>query len=105
MHSEGQKRALRRGIEPVNVSTRYSYDCPGHSQMLLADPTRRALPEWRGYDSPYRQSTAIVDTGMAFVVTKPENAMKHYEDIKGAKASDDIWTVPCDIIGNYAPTL
>lgn len=35
---------------------------------------------------------AIVDTGTAFIVTKPENAMKYYEDIKGARAFDDIWT-------------
>ncbi|KAG2747955.1 acid protease [Suillus brevipes Sb2] len=54
---------------------------------------------------PTGKAQAIVDTGTAFIVTKPENAMKYYDDIKGARAVDDIWTVPCDIIGNYTPTL
>jgi cathepsin D len=41
---------------------------------------------------PTGKAQAIVDTGTAFIVTKPENAMKYYDDIKGARAVDDIWT-------------
>ncbi|KAG1776736.1 acid protease [Suillus placidus] len=54
---------------------------------------------------PTDKAQAIVDTGTAFIVTKPENAVKYYEDIKGARAVDEIWTVPCDTIGSHAPTL
>lgn len=54
---------------------------------------------------PTDKAQAIVDTGTAFIITKPENAAKYYEDIEGARAVDDVWTVPCDIIGKYTPTL
>ncbi|KAG2041118.1 acid protease [Suillus americanus] len=54
---------------------------------------------------PTDKAQAIVDTGTAFIVTTPENAVKYYEDIKGARAVDEIWTVPCDTIGSFAPTL
>ncbi|KAG1805336.1 aspartic peptidase domain-containing protein [Suillus subaureus] len=54
---------------------------------------------------PTDKAQAIVDTGTALIVTKPENAVKYYENIKGARAVDEIWTVPCDTIGLFAPTL
>ncbi|KAG1802229.1 acid protease [Suillus plorans] len=54
---------------------------------------------------PTDKAQAIVDTGTAFIATDPENAAKYYENVKGARAVDEIWTVPCDTIGLYAPTL
>ncbi|KAG1850003.1 aspartic peptidase domain-containing protein [Suillus subluteus] len=51
------------------------------------------------------KAQAIVDTGTAFIVTKPDNAVKYYENIKGARAVDEIWTVPCNTIGLFEPTL
>ncbi|KAG1766674.1 hypothetical protein EDD22DRAFT_345002 [Suillus occidentalis] len=54
---------------------------------------------------PTDKVQAIVDTATALIVTKLEKAMKHHEVIKGARVFDDIWTVPCDIIRNYTPTL
>jgi cathepsin D len=41
---------------------------------------------------PTDKAQAIVDTGTAFIVTKPENAMKYYKNVKGARAVDEIWT-------------
>ncbi|KAG2341666.1 acid protease [Suillus weaverae] len=51
------------------------------------------------------KAQAIVDVGTAFIVTKPENAVKYYKDIKGARVVEEIWTVPCDTIRSHAPTL
>ncbi|KAG1843125.1 eukaryotic aspartyl protease-domain-containing protein [Suillus subalutaceus] len=51
---------------------------------------------------PTDKAQAIVDAGTAFIVTKPDNAVKYYENIKGARAVDEI---PCDTIGLFAPTL
>lgn len=38
------------------------------------------------------KAQAIVDTGTAFIVTDPENAVKYYENVEGARAVDEIWT-------------
>ncbi|KAG1747434.1 aspartic peptidase domain-containing protein [Suillus lakei] len=67
------------------------------------------------------KAQAIVDTGTAFVITKPEDAVKYYEDIKDAGVvmkfgqvgyapawgshSNKFNAVPCDTIGLYASTL
>lgn len=54
-------------------------------------------------------SASIIDTGTTFIITTDDAAKAYYKDIPGSNNSTQgeitYYTIPCDTIGSYTPTL
>ncbi|KAG1849990.1 acid protease [Suillus subluteus] len=54
-------------------------------------------------------SASIIDTGTTYIITSDDVAEAYYNDIPGSSSStqEDVtyYTIPCDTIGSYTPTL
>ncbi|KAG1730838.1 aspartic peptidase domain-containing protein [Suillus paluster] len=54
-------------------------------------------------------ATSIIDTGTTLIVTDMDSAASYFDGIPGVESYDDesevLYSIPCDTIDNYAPTL
>ncbi|OJA10876.1 hypothetical protein AZE42_06013 [Rhizopogon vesiculosus] len=85
-----------------NTLTYIPVTVPAYWQITL-DQVSRA-----GVQVGTSEAVSIIDTGTSLIVTDTATAASYYNDIPGAilqESSEGLYSIPCDIIENYAPTL
>ncbi|OJA10871.1 hypothetical protein AZE42_06016 [Rhizopogon vesiculosus] len=84
-----------------NTLTYTPVTVPAYWQITL-DQVSRA-----GVQVGQSEAEAIIDTGTSLILTDTATAASYYNDIPGAilQESEGLYSIPCDIIDNYAPTF
>ncbi|KAG1805346.1 acid protease [Suillus subaureus] len=75
----------------------------GYWKVTLNQISRAGIPVGKP------EASSIIDTGTTLIVTDTDGAAAYFVGIPGVASYDDesevLYSIPCDIIDNYAPTL